>query len=56
MVRCPAARDYLNSEGFLETSSPILTPAACEGTTTLFALDYFDKNPTTSVAAMVAWP
>jgi len=37
-----AARDFLNSEGFLETSSPILTPAACEGTTTLFALDYFD--------------
>ncbi|MGH9805507.1 MAG: asparagine--tRNA ligase [Candidatus Acidiferrales bacterium] len=37
-----AARDYLNSEGFVETSSPILTPAACEGTTTLFELDYFD--------------
>jgi asparaginyl-tRNA synthetase len=37
-----AARDFLNSQGFLETSSPILTPAACEGTTTLFALDYFD--------------
>jgi len=37
-----AARDFLNSEGFLETSSPILTPAACEGTTTLFELDYFD--------------
>jgi len=37
-----AARDYLNSQGFVETSSPILTPAACEGTTTLFELDYFD--------------
>jgi len=36
-----AARDYLNSQGFVETSSPILTPAACEGTTTLFKLDYF---------------
>jgi len=37
-----SARAYLDSQGFIETSAPILTPAACEGTTTLFALDYFD--------------
>jgi asparaginyl-tRNA synthetase len=37
-----SAREYLDSQGFVETSAPILTPAACEGTTTLFALDYFD--------------
>src|SRR5574341_894370 len=37
-----AAREYLDSHGYFETSSPILTPAACEGTTTLFGLDYFD--------------
>ena len=37
-----SAREYLDSQGFVETSAPILTPAACEGTSTLFALDYFD--------------
>src|SRR5574341_577580 len=37
-----SAREYLDSHGYFETSSPILTPAACEGTTTLFGLDYFD--------------
>jgi asparaginyl-tRNA synthetase len=37
-----AAREYLDTHGYFETSSPILTPAACEGTTTLFGLDYFD--------------
>ncbi len=37
-----SAREYLDSNGFIETSSPILTPAACEGTSTLFSLDYFD--------------
>ncbi len=37
-----SAREFLDTRGFVETSAPILTPAACEGTTTLFALDYFD--------------
>ncbi len=37
-----SAREYLDSQGFVETSAPILTPAACEGTSTLFALEYFD--------------
>lgn len=34
-------REFLNKEGFIEFDSPILTPAACEGTTTLFEIDYF---------------
>jgi asparaginyl-tRNA synthetase len=37
-----SAREYLDSNGFINTDSPILTPAACEGTSTLFGLDYFD--------------
>jgi asparaginyl-tRNA synthetase len=36
-----AARDYLNSRGFIPFDAPILTPTACEGTSTLFETDYF---------------
>ena len=36
-----AARDYLDDQGFVLTDPPILTPAACEGTSTLFPVDYF---------------
>ena len=36
-----ACRDYFNSRGYVCFDSPILTPAACEGTTTLFEVDYF---------------
>jgi len=36
-----AARDYLDSHGFVLTDPPILTPAACEGTSTLFPVEYF---------------
>lgn len=36
-----AARDYLDSNGFVLVDAPILTPSACEGTTTLFEVDYF---------------
>lgn len=36
-----AIRDWLDGEGFVEMSTPILTPAAGEGTTTLFEVDYF---------------
>lgn len=36
-----AIRDWLDSHGFLLVDTPILTPSACEGTTTLFATDYF---------------
>ena len=35
-----AARDFLDERGFTLTDPPILTPAACEGTTTLFPVDY----------------
>ncbi len=36
-----AARDFLDDRGFTLTDPPILTPAACEGTTTLFPVEYF---------------
>ena len=39
-----AARDYFDERGFVLTDPPILTPAACEGTTTLFPVDYFDEQ------------
>ncbi|MEK7584689.1 MAG: asparagine--tRNA ligase [Patescibacteria group bacterium] len=35
--------DFMAEEGFLKIDSPILTPNACEGTTELFALDYFGQ-------------
>jgi asparaginyl-tRNA synthetase len=35
-------RDYFDSHGFLLMDTPIFTPAACEGTTTLFEVDYFE--------------
>ena len=37
-----AARDFFDDRGFTLTDPPILTPAACEGTSTLFEVDYFD--------------
>ena len=39
-----AIRDYLNTQGFVLTDTPIFTPAACEGTTTLFPVQYFDDR------------
>jgi asparaginyl-tRNA synthetase len=39
-----AIRDWLDSHGFLEVSTPILTPSAAEGTSTLFEVDYFDEK------------
>ncbi|MCL5037518.1 MAG: asparagine--tRNA ligase [Chloroflexi bacterium] len=36
-----SVRDFLDSNGFILIDAPILTPAACEGTTTLFETDYF---------------
>ena len=39
-----ALHDYLDGEGYLRLDTPILTPAACEGTTTLFETDYFDEK------------
>jgi asparaginyl-tRNA synthetase len=34
-------REYFDSRGFTLIDAPVFTPAACEGTTTLFAVDYF---------------
>src|SRR5215831_9474487 len=39
-----AAREYLDGHGFLGFDAPILTPAACEGTTTLFPVEYFGET------------
>jgi len=39
-----AARDFFDEQGFVLTDPPILTPAACEGTSTLFPVDYFDEQ------------
>jgi asparaginyl-tRNA synthetase len=36
-----ACRDFLDNNGFLLIDAPVLTPSACEGTTTLFETDYF---------------
>jgi len=37
-----AIRDFFNTRGFVLADTPIFTPAACEGTTTLFPVQYFD--------------
>jgi len=37
-----AIRDFFDSRNFILMDPPILTPAACEGTSTLFETDYFD--------------
>ena len=37
-----AVRDYLNTQGFILADTPIFTPAACEGTSTLFPVAYYD--------------
>lgn len=37
-------RNYFNNNGFLLVDAPIFTPAACEGTTNLFEVNYFDEK------------
>jgi asparaginyl-tRNA synthetase len=39
-----AVRDFLDDSGFTLVDTPIFTPAACEGTTTLFGVPYFDEG------------
>ena len=39
-----AIRDYFDSNGFVLADTPIFTPAACEGTTTLFPAQYFEDQ------------
>ena len=42
MVR--ACRDFFHAKGFVLIDAPIFTPAACEGTTSLFETNYFDEK------------
>ena len=37
-------RDYFDSHGFVLVDAPVFTPAACEGTSTLFEVDYFEDE------------
>ncbi len=39
-----AIHDFFYTRDFVRIDSPILTPAACEGTSTLFETDYFDEK------------
>src|SRR5205823_315941 len=39
-----AVRTFLNANGFILADTPIFTPAACEGTTTLFPAQYFEEQ------------
>ena len=39
-----AVREFFNSRGFILADTPIFTPAACEGTTTLFPVQYFEDT------------
>jgi asparaginyl-tRNA synthetase len=39
-----AVREYLDTHGFILVDTPIFTPAACEGTTSLFEVNYFDEE------------
>ena len=39
-----AIRDFFNGRGFVLADTPVFTPAACEGTTTLFPVQYFEDN------------
>jgi len=39
-----AARNFMDAQGYAQTDAPIFTPAACEGTTTLFEVNYIDDQ------------
>ena len=39
-----AVRDYFNTRGFILADTPVFTPSACEGTTTLFPVQYFEEQ------------
>src|ERR1700730_16426342 len=39
-----SVRDFFNTRGFILADTPIFTPAACEGTSTLFPAQYFDEQ------------
>src|SRR5690349_99130 len=39
-----AGHEYMDSQGYVLTEAPIFTPASCEGTTTLFEVQYIDDE------------
>ena len=39
-----AARNYMDSQDYTLTDAPVFTPAACEGTSTLFEVNYIDDQ------------
>ncbi len=39
-----SARQYFEDLGFVSVEAPVLTPTACEGTTSLFEVEYFDRS------------
>lgn len=39
-----AARSFFDEQGFVSLEAPVLTPTACEGTTSLFQVEYFDRH------------
>ncbi len=39
-----ACRDFFDNQGFTLIDAPVFTPSACEGTTTLFEVEYFDQK------------
>jgi asparaginyl-tRNA synthetase len=41
---CRACRDFFHARGFVLVDTPILTPTACEGTTSLFETNYLDRG------------
>jgi asparaginyl-tRNA synthetase len=41
---CRACRDFFHTRGFVLVDTPILTPTACEGTTSLFETNYLDRG------------
>ncbi len=41
---CKSCRDFMDKSDFILVDAPIFTPAACEGTSTLFETDYFDEK------------
>ena len=39
-----AIRDFFDNDGFVQVDAPVFTPSACEGTTNLFEVEYFDQG------------
>lgn len=39
-----SARSYFDEKGFVSVEAPVLTPTACEGTSSLFQVGYFDRS------------